>query len=115
MTSILLRLGLFSLLVILPCLSSAESVVHHQLDVKLTPTKGLLQVRDKITLPKHETSINFSLNAGLTLEDSNNEVHIDTVVKTQPSPGIKLYHATFPSDRSSFTLDYKGSLITLPS
>jgi aminopeptidase N len=102
--------GLFSAILILPCLSRAEAVIHHQLHVKLAAADGRILVRDTITLPQQQTPFNFSLNAGLSPAAVDPGVRIDMAHKMRSSPELKVYRVTLPQGRSRFTLKYQGKL-----
>lgn len=116
MTSRLPLLGVFSFLLLLPWLSRAESPVHHQLHVKLTPASGRLQVRDTITLPPHEAPWHFALNAGFIVTSVDAGVRLDAADEGHPSSTVKIYTVTLPHGRSSFTVKYQGKLaITAPA
>jgi aminopeptidase N len=103
------RLGLFSVLLMMPCLGGAETVIHHQLHVKLTPASGRLQVRDTITLPPRDGPVYFDLNAGFTLVPDDGAVRIDAADGKQATPGTKRYRVVLPHGSSRFTLSYQGN------
>ena len=112
MTSILRLWGLVSAMLILPCLSRAEAIIHHQLHVKLLAADGRIQVLDTISLPPSKMPFNFSLNAGLSPTAVDPGVHIDTADGLHPPPGLKVYRVTLPQARTQFTLRYQGNLST---
>ncbi len=97
-------------MLILPCLSQAEAVIHHRLHVKLSAADGRIQVRDTISLPPQQTPFNFSLNAGLSPAAVDPGVHIDMADEMRSAPELKIYRVTLPQGRSQFTLNYQGYL-----
>ena len=97
-------------MLILPCLSQAEAIIHHQLHVKLSAADGRIQVRDTISLPPQQTPFNFSLNAGLSPAAVDPGVHIDMADEMRSAPELKVYRVTLPQGRSQFTLSYQGNL-----
>ena len=102
--------GLFSAILILPCLSQAEVIIHHQLHVKLAVADGRILVRDTVTLPQQQTPFNFSLNAGLSPTAVDPGVRIDMADEMPSSPALKVYRVTLPQGRNQFTLKYQGNL-----
>ena len=112
MTSTLRLWGLFSAILILPCLSQAEAIIHHQLHVKLAAGDGRILVRDTISLPPQQTPFNFSLNAGLSPAAVDPGVRIDLADEMPSSLELKVYRVTLPQGRSQFTLKYQGNLST---
>lgn len=94
----------------MPWLGWAETTVHHQLHVKLTPASGRLQVRDTITLPSHKTPLSFSLNAGFSVASNDPGVNIEAADAAHSSPELKLYRVTLPQGRSRFTVSYQGKV-----
>jgi aminopeptidase N len=110
LTSILRLCGLFSAIFILPSLSQAEAIIHHQLHVKLAAADGRILVRDTISLPQEQTPFNFSLNAGLSPAAVDPGVRIDLADEMRSSPELKVYRVTLPQGRSQFTLKYQGNL-----
>lgn len=91
-----------------PWLVRSETVIHHQLQVKLTPENGELQVRDTITLPAPNTPLRFGLNAGFAAASP------DPAVRFAPDPGtpfsrtVKFYRVVLPQGRTVFTMSYQG-------
>jgi len=112
LTSTLRLWGLFSAILILPCLSQAEAIIHHQLHVKLAAGDGRILVRDTISLPPQQTPFNFSLNAGLSPAAVDPGVRIDLADEMPSSLELKVYRVTLPQGRSQFTLKYQGNLST---
>jgi len=102
-------------MLIMPCLSQAEAVIHHQLHVKLAAADGRILVRDTITLSQQQSPFNFSLNAGLSPSAVDPGVRIDRADEMRSTPGLIVYRVTLPQGRSQFTLRYQGSLSTAGS
>ena len=116
MTLFVRILGLVFALFTISGAAAAESVVHHQLQVTLTPQDGRIKVRDIITLPPHGATLHFSLHRGWSPSSPATDVRIepDPQTQTPTSPEIEEYRLSLPADSATLTMDYQGRIVTLP-
>ncbi|MEW8013591.1 MAG: hypothetical protein AB2807_02035 [Candidatus Sedimenticola endophacoides] len=64
------QLLLLSLLLLCTRLATATPVMHHQLDVRINPTLGEIEVDDRITLPVPARTVEFLLHADKSVATS---------------------------------------------
>lgn len=94
----------------MPWLVRAETVIHHQLKVKLNPENGQLQVRDTITLPSPNMPLRFALNAGFAATSPDPAVRFAPDSGMPSSQTVKFYRVVLPQGRTVFTMSYQGKL-----
>ncbi|MES9843434.1 MAG: M1 family aminopeptidase [Candidatus Sedimenticola sp. PURPLELP] len=87
-----------------------ETTIHHRLDVSIDPDKGVLQVKDHLTLPGKTTKVEFLLNADLKVTPITDDVRIRTVAEIQSSVRLKRYQAVFSKPGNQLALTYHGTI-----
>ena len=95
---------------LIPWLATAETVIHHQLLVKLSPATGQLQVSDTITVPPAKGPLRFSLHSGFSLTSLDSSVSVEPDPGTDTPPDYRLYRVSLPEGRSELTVDYQGKI-----
>ena len=101
-------LGLVSAIGLLPWPAAGETVIHHQLQVSLTPQAGQILVHDTITMPGPQTPLRFSLHPGLTPTSPDPGVRIEADPKAAADGAV--YRVTLPPGSRRFTVNYQGKL-----
>ena len=101
-------LGLVSAIGLLPWPAAGETVIHHQLQVSLTPQAGQILVHDTITMPGPQTPLRFSLHPGLTPTSPDPGVRIEADPKAAADGAV--YRVTLPPGCRRFTVNYQGKL-----
>jgi hypothetical protein len=87
-----------------------QSLVEHELSVRLNPQQQQLYVEDKITLPANAArEIIFSLHKGLQPKTNTDEVKISPLKSTTKTL-YRLYKLQLPIQLNSFTLLYEGRI-----
>lgn len=87
----------------LPGGGAADVVIHHDLQVTLTPQNGGLRVHDTITLPAAQTALRFRLHPGFVPTSTDPQVQI--------TADDEAFRVTLPPHRRRFSVDYHGTLV----
>jgi len=89
--------------------SLAQAIVHHDLDITLQPSKGMLKVEDTISLPHKTSEITFSLHKNLTIEPSPDITitSINAYDNTALVP-VQHYQAKIAQPENQLNLHYSG-------
>ncbi|MCP4043922.1 MAG: M1 family metallopeptidase, partial [Gammaproteobacteria bacterium] len=97
--------------------TSAATSILHDFNVKLDPRKGLIEVRDQITLSKISAStpqsLVFQLHAGYKPRVMETTVSMTSVKPPSADPSVEWFQITLPQQQRKFTLLY-GGRITQP-
>jgi len=96
----------------LPRAASAATLVHHELQVTLTPDRGHIAVRDQVTLPAAlagETVL-FALHAGLKVTLAEPAAHLTPAGEAQGMVPVRRYRVALPPGTRSLTLRYQGRI-----
>lgn len=97
---------LIAMLSTLSALGQGESVIHHDLDVRLHPGDHRLDVTDRIRFTAGESLV-FYLNAALTLEAPPDNVELVSQ-ETNGAVPAKAYRISAAPDQTTLTLRYSG-------
>ncbi len=107
------------LLLLLPwafCASAtAQTTVHHELEVKLEPENGYLAVQDRIRLPRpmaaNEGELTFTLNAAMEPVVIDPPARLVAKTRHAQGPGsFTRYTVRLPEGAPGLTLRYQGRL-----
>ncbi len=105
------------LLLLFTSATHAATAILHDLNVKLDPQKGLIAVRDRITIPKTAAgtsqSLVFQLHAGYKPRVMETTVTMTTIKPPSQDSSAEWYRVTLPPQQWVFTLQY-GGRITRP-
>jgi aminopeptidase N len=107
------RLLHLCLLFLLSPLSHAEdsaTVIHHELDVRLTPSQASIEVRDRLTLPHAVTRLEFFLHGELDAGIVDTDARLTAGKLHEGEVPVRGYSVEFPRPASQFTLSYRGRI-----
>ncbi|MEW7979902.1 MAG: M1 family metallopeptidase [gamma proteobacterium symbiont of Phacoides pectinatus] len=104
------QLLLLSLLLLCTRLATATPVMHHQLDVRINPTRGEIEVDDRITLPVPARTVEFLLHAEMEIITPPNVGTLTTLGEIDGGVPIRRYRlaATRPFDH--IAIAYRGTI-----
>ncbi len=96
--------GIVIFLLWLPAYAHSDDLVEHQLQVVISPGKGMITVTDRIRLPKQLAgeTVTFRLHPALTIRKTGGGQ------LTTESPG--LHTITLPPRQRDLTLEYQGQI-----
>ena len=104
---------LISLLFLLPVLLSAapqSPVIHHDLDVRLLPEEGTLEVTDRITLPEDRKHFRFLLHDGLAPKVSTAGAKLSAGRRHPSRVPAREYLIRFEKPSRELIVHYRGSI-----
>ncbi len=96
------------LLLIVPLISQAGITIGHDIQVKLQPKKGQLEVTDQITLPSAGEWY-FQLHAGLKPQLVGGEATLERVGYDQYAVPVEIYRLTL-GQQLQVTIHYQGKI-----
>ena len=97
-----------ALLLMLPLVGQAVVTVDHDIQVKLQPSTGRLEVSDQITLPSAGEWY-FQLHAGLNPQVEGGAVKLERVGRDQAAVPIEIYRLTL-AQPLQVTIRYQGKI-----
>jgi len=104
----LIRSLIVALLLMLPLASQAGVTIDHDIQVKLQPKQGALEVRDQITLPSAGEWY-FQLHAGLNPQVEGGAAKLERVGRDQTAVPIETYRLTL-AQQLQVTIRYQGKI-----
>lgn len=92
-----------------PTLAEHATIIHHSIEVKLSPQNGRLEVKDRLTLPHKLTNFEFHLHDELSpeIQQPGAKLTADRRWMSGRVP-VQSYRVELPTPSSSVTVKYKG-------
>ena len=102
---------LLLLVSLFPAVEAQESrVIHHDLEVWLTPETGGIRVEDHITLPDALTSVEFNLHANLNPATTTPGATLSLTKKLESALPVERYHLQLSQPGREITIQYAGRI-----
>ena len=102
------------LLLLVPFLQVAQAqeshVIHHDLEVWLSPESGGIRVKDHITLPAALTSVEFNLHAGLNPVTTTPGATLSAPEKLKSALPVERYQLRLSPPGREISIEYGGRI-----